>query len=88
MAVGTVVIASLWSELTDPDQANESYSILAKGMHNIIMAVILRKCRNLGKKSVKHPLLGTMSVLSLLVIIFCLAFAVFWEMGIEGGEES
>lgn len=30
MAVGTVVVASLWSELTDPDQASESYSILAK----------------------------------------------------------
>lgn len=30
MAVGTVVFASLWSDLTDPDQANESYSILAK----------------------------------------------------------
>lgn len=30
MAVGTVVVASLWSDLTDPDQANESYSILAK----------------------------------------------------------
>nr|AAM14939.1 unknown protein [Arabidopsis thaliana]AAM15159.1 unknown protein [Arabidopsis thaliana] len=138
MAVGTVVVASLWSELTDPDQANESYSILAKdvssagtrkddpekeildisvtgavffivtasifllllfyfmsswfvwvltiffciggmqGMHNIIMAVILRKCRHLARKSVKLPLLGTMSVLSLLVNIVCLAFAVFW----------
>jgi signal peptide peptidase-like protein 2B len=47
-------------------------------MHNIIMAVILRKCRHLARKSVKLPLLGTMSVLSLLVNIVCLAFAVFW----------
>ncbi|KAL0802817.1 hypothetical protein Bca101_057993 [Brassica carinata] len=30
MAVGTVVVGSLWSELTDPDQANESYNILSK----------------------------------------------------------
>ncbi|XP_010508474.1 PREDICTED: signal peptide peptidase-like 3 [Camelina sativa] len=137
MAVGTVVVASLWSDLTDPDQANESYSILAKefatgtrkddpekeildisvtgavffivtasifllllfyfmsswfvwvltiffciggmqGMHNIITAVILRKCRHLGRKSVNLPLLGTMSVMSLIVNIVCLAFAVFW----------
>ncbi|KFK37150.1 hypothetical protein AALP_AA4G219600 [Arabis alpina] len=138
MAVGTVVIASLWSELTDPDQANEAYSILGKefssggtrkddsekeildisvtgavffivtasvfllllfyfmsswfvwvltiffciggmqGMHNIIMAVILRKCRHLNRRSVKLPLLGTMSLMSLLVNIFCIAFAVFW----------
>ncbi|KAG2244865.1 hypothetical protein Bca52824_093284 [Brassica carinata] len=138
MAVGTVVVASLWSDLTDPDQANESYSILAKeitgagtrkddpekeildisvtgavffivtasifllllfyfmsswfvwvltiffciggmqGMHNIITAVLLRKWRNLGRRSVKLPLLGTMSWMSLLVNIFCLSFAVFW----------
>jgi len=37
MAVGTVVVASLWSELTDPDQANESYSILAKVYQRIVV---------------------------------------------------
>ncbi|KAL0739913.1 hypothetical protein Bca4012_081426 [Brassica carinata] len=138
MAVGTVVVGSLWSELTDPDQANESYNILSKeisspgtrkddpekeildisvagavffivtasvfllllfyfmsswfvwvltiffciggmqGMHNIIVAVLLRNCRHLGRKSVKLPLVGTLSWMSLLVNILCLAFAVFW----------
>ncbi|WZY91613.1 hypothetical protein YC2023_063942 [Brassica napus] len=154
MAVGTVVVASLWSDLTDPDQANESYSILAKeftgvgtrkddpekeildisvtgavffivtasifllllfyfmsswfvwvltiffcigGMQvtscrilrlNLCLSfpISLTKCgccfsgkwRHLGRRSVKLPLLGTMSWMSLLVNIFCLAFAVFW----------
>ncbi|CAH2058262.1 unnamed protein product [Thlaspi arvense] len=49
-----------------------------QGMHNIIMAVLLRKCRHLSRKSVKLPLLGTMSWMSLLVNILCVAFAVFW----------
>ncbi|KAH0930745.1 hypothetical protein HID58_016472 [Brassica napus] len=137
MAVGTVVVGSLWSELTDPDQANESYSISSKvnhlnfifvlqekeilyisvtgavffivtasvfllllfyfmsswlvlvliiffcivgmqDMHKIIMAVLLRKWRHLGRKTVKLPLIGTVSWMSVLVIIICLAFTVFW----------
>ncbi|KAJ0259305.1 hypothetical protein HA466_0056760 [Hirschfeldia incana] len=78
MAVGTLVVGSLWSELTDPDQANESYNILSKGMHNIIMAVLLRNCRHLSRKSVKLPLVGTMSWMSLLANIVCMAFGVFW----------
>ncbi|KAJ4904149.1 Signal peptide peptidase-like 3 [Raphanus sativus] len=42
------------------------------------MAVLLRSCRRLGRKSVKLPLVGTVSWMSLLVNIICLAFAVFW----------
>ncbi|CAF1871824.1 BnaCnng30120D [Brassica napus] len=112
MAVGTVVVGSLWSELKDPDQANESYSISSKekeilyisvtgavffivtasvfllllfyfmsswlvlvliiffcivgmqDMHKIIMAVLLRKWRHLGRKTVKLPLIGTVSWMS------------------------
>uniref|UniRef100_A0A0D3C5X9 PA domain-containing protein n=1 Tax=Brassica oleracea var. oleracea TaxID=109376 RepID=A0A0D3C5X9_BRAOL len=112
MAVGTVVVGSLWSELTDPDQADESYSISSKekeilyisvtgavffivtasvfllllfyfmsswlvlvliiffcivgmqDMHKIIMAVLLRKWKHLGRKTVKLPLIGTVSWMS------------------------
>ncbi|RID67530.1 hypothetical protein BRARA_D02607 [Brassica rapa] len=47
-------------------------------MHKIIMAVLLRKWRHLGRKTVKLPLIGTVSWMSVLVIIICLAFTVFW----------
>ncbi|XP_010525681.1 PREDICTED: signal peptide peptidase-like 3 isoform X2 [Tarenaya hassleriana] len=128
MAVGTVVIASSWSELTNSEQESSStgtdkddlekeildisatgavfFIVTAsifllllfffmsswfvwvltiffciggmQGMHNVIMTPMLRKCKHLGQKSVKLPLLGRISVLSLVVYLFCMSFAVFW----------
>lgn len=49
-----------------------------EGMHNCIVSLISSKYRNCGKKSVDLPLFGEVSVLSLLVLFFCAAFAIFW----------
>lgn len=49
-----------------------------EGMHNCIVSLILSKCRNCGKKSVDLPLFGEVSVLSLVVLFLCAAFAIFW----------
>nr|XP_043633934.1 signal peptide peptidase-like 3 isoform X2 [Erigeron canadensis] len=49
-----------------------------EGMHSCIVALIKRKCRNCGQKTVNVPLFGTTTVMSLLVLLFCVAFAIFW----------
>lgn len=37
-----------------------------------------RKWQNCGQKTVNVPLFGEISIFSLLVFLFCVAFAVFW----------
>ncbi|KAL5542920.1 hypothetical protein UlMin_010630 [Ulmus minor] len=49
-----------------------------EGMHNCIVTLITSKCRNCGKKSLDLPLFGEVTVLSLIVLFFCAAFAIFW----------
>uniref|UniRef100_A0A5B6Z4P2 PA domain-containing protein n=1 Tax=Davidia involucrata TaxID=16924 RepID=A0A5B6Z4P2_DAVIN len=49
-----------------------------EGMHACIVSLLSRKCKNCGRKTVNLPLLGEVSVLSLVVLLFCLAFAIFW----------
>lgn len=49
-----------------------------QGMHNCIVTLLLSKCRNCGGKTVKLPVMGEVTVISLLVFLFCAAFAVFW----------
>ncbi|XP_015581181.1 signal peptide peptidase-like 3 [Ricinus communis] len=49
-----------------------------EGMHNCIVTLISRKCRNFAQKKVNLPLLGETSILSLVVLCCCLAFAIFW----------
>ncbi|OVA08666.1 Protease-associated domain [Macleaya cordata] len=49
-----------------------------EGMHACIVTVILRIFRNAGRKTVDLPILGEVSVLSIGVLPFCLAFAIFW----------
>ncbi|KAI8538173.1 hypothetical protein RHMOL_Rhmol09G0081500 [Rhododendron molle] len=49
-----------------------------EGMHSCIVALILRKWRNSGDKKVNLPLLGEISVLSIVVLLFCLAFSIVW----------
>ncbi|XP_057428096.1 signal peptide peptidase-like 3 [Lotus japonicus] len=140
MAVGTVICASLWSDITaapdhfdspkgssrdetvKDDSDNEIINIDVKGaiifvitastflvllfffmsswfiwvliilfciggvegMHNCIVGLTLRKCPNCGQKTVNFPLFGEVSVFSLAVLIFCLAFAVIWAATRKG----
>ncbi|XP_024971781.1 signal peptide peptidase-like 3 isoform X1 [Cynara cardunculus var. scolymus] len=49
-----------------------------EGMHTCIVSLIKSKCKSCGQKTVKVPLFGTTTVMSLLVLLFCVAFATFW----------
>ncbi|XP_061367626.1 signal peptide peptidase-like 3 [Gastrolobium bilobum] len=139
MSVGTIICASLWSDLTAPEKSDERYNELCpkessnaetakddsdkeivnidskgaiifvitastflvllfffmsswfiwvlivlfciggiEGMHNCIISLTLSKCRNCGQKTVNLPLFGEISIFSLVVLLFCVAFAIFW----------
>ncbi|TKY50537.1 Signal peptide peptidase 5 [Spatholobus suberectus] len=137
MAVGTVICASLWSDITAPDQNDERYNELSpkgskaetgkddsedivnidtkgavvfvitastflvllfffmsswfiwvliilfciggiEGMHNCIVSLALGKRPNFGKKTLNLPLFGEVSIFSLVVLLFCVIFAVVW----------
>ncbi|KAI3887059.1 hypothetical protein MKW92_047992 [Papaver armeniacum] len=49
-----------------------------EGMHACLVTVILRIFKNSGNKKVNLPCLGEVTVLSMGVLPFCLAFAIFW----------
>ncbi|TQD89338.1 hypothetical protein C1H46_025104 [Malus baccata] len=49
-----------------------------EGMHNCVLSLILRKWTSGGRKTITLPLLDEVSVLSLVVLAFCAAFAIFW----------
>ncbi|KAM4106126.1 hypothetical protein ACB094_04G044000 [Castanea mollissima] len=51
-----------------------------EGMHACIVGLILRKCRKCGRKAVNLPLIGEVSIISLVVLFFCVAFAIFWAV--------
>ncbi|XP_027363291.1 signal peptide peptidase-like 3 [Abrus precatorius] len=139
MAVGTVICASLWSDITAPDEFNERYNELSpkgsskagtgkndsekeivhidtkgaivfvitastflvllfffmsswfiwvliilfciggiEGMHNCIVSLALRKRPSYSQKTVNVPLFGEVSIFSLVVLLFCVIFAVIW----------
>ncbi|KAK6145751.1 hypothetical protein DH2020_019620 [Rehmannia glutinosa] len=126
MAVGTVVSASLWSEITGSEHKSDAaakqeeekeilhistksavvfvitastfllllYFFMSswfvwvlivlfciggiEGMHNCIVSLVLSKCKSCGQKTLNLPLLGEISVLSLVVLILCLVFAIVW----------
>ncbi|KAL4578556.1 hypothetical protein LXL04_014680 [Taraxacum kok-saghyz] len=131
IAVGTIVLASLWSDITKINDTNEPYNQLSpkveeeneiiemntmsavafvitastflvllylfmsswfiwvlivffcigsiEGMHSCIVALLKSKCRTrCGQKAVNVPFFGTTTVMSLLVLVFCVGFAVFW----------
>ncbi|KAF9688316.1 hypothetical protein SADUNF_Sadunf02G0184800 [Salix dunnii] len=141
MAVGTVVCASVWSEIATSEEINERYNELSpketanasafkddtekevidinvksaivfvitastfllllyffmsswfvwllivlfcfggiEGMHNCITTVILRICRNCGRKKLNLPLFGETSLFSLFVLICCVVFAIVWAI--------
>lgn len=49
-----------------------------EGMHTCIVSLVTSRCKNCGRKTVKLPLLGDVSVLSLVVLLLCVVFAIFW----------
>ncbi|KAI4302716.1 hypothetical protein MLD38_038433 [Melastoma candidum] len=139
MAVGTIICASIWSDITAPDQSDERYNELTpkesataalakeedekeildisvigavgfvvmasvflvllyffmsswvfwvlivlfciggvEGMHSCIVGLISRNCKSCSEKTMHLPLIGNVSVVSFVVLLFCLAFAIFW----------
>ncbi|XP_020966498.1 signal peptide peptidase-like 2 isoform X3 [Arachis ipaensis] len=78
MAVGTVICASTWADITAAD-CDERYNELSpKGMHNCIVSLVLRVFPKLGRNIVKVPMFGKSSIFSIVVFIVCVAFAVLW----------
>lgn len=49
-----------------------------EGMHTCIVSLVTSKCKNCGQKTVKLPLLGDVSILSLVVLLLCIIFAIVW----------
>ncbi|VFQ92308.1 unnamed protein product [Cuscuta campestris] len=49
-----------------------------EGMHNCIVSLISSKCKTCARKSVNLPCLGETTILSLVVFVLCMAFAIFW----------
>ncbi|KAL3829253.1 hypothetical protein ACJIZ3_018055 [Penstemon smallii] len=138
MSVGTVVFASLWSEITRSEQSDERYNELSpkdsnaaaakeeeekeilhittksavvfvitastfllllyffmsswfvwllivlfciggvEGMHSCIVSLVLSKCKSCARKTVHLPCIGEVSIFSLVVLVFCVVFAVVW----------
>lgn len=133
MSVGTVALASLWSDLTAPEQTDDSYTeessnaatakeedeivsldvkgaiifvITAstflvlmfffmsswfvwlliglfclggmQGMHHCIVSVACRIYPKCGRKTMNIPKIGEVSIFSLIVTLFCVAFAISW----------
>ncbi|XP_022150361.1 signal peptide peptidase-like 2 [Momordica charantia] len=51
-----------------------------EGMHNVILGLMLRKCKSCERKTLNLPLVGEISVLSFVVLLFCIAIAIFWAV--------
>ncbi|KAK4341475.1 hypothetical protein RND71_039976 [Anisodus tanguticus] len=51
-----------------------------EGLHNCIVSLILSKCRCCGKKTLNLPLLGEVTILSIVVLVLCVGFAIFWAV--------
>ncbi|XXG41453.1 hypothetical protein AAC387_Pa01g1904 [Persea americana] len=49
-----------------------------EGLHVCLVTLISRICRDCGRKLIKLPILGEVSALSVVVLPFCVAFAIFW----------
>ncbi|XP_010023580.2 signal peptide peptidase-like 3 [Eucalyptus grandis] len=54
-----------------------------EGMHSIILGLISRKSRNRSQKMVSMPLIGEVSWISVIVLLLCMAFAIFWAVNQE-----
>ncbi|GMI92942.1 ARABIDOPSIS THALIANA SIGNAL PEPTIDE PEPTIDASE-LIKE 3, SIGNAL PEPTIDE PEPTIDASE-LIKE 3 [Hibiscus trionum] len=51
-----------------------------QGMHNVIMTPITCKCRNFPQKTVRLPVIGEVTIVSLGVFILCMIFAIVWAI--------
>ncbi|TYJ42788.1 hypothetical protein E1A91_A03G110900v1 [Gossypium mustelinum] len=51
-----------------------------QGMHTCIMTPIVRKCRNCPQKTLNLPIFGEVSIVSFVVALCCLIFAVVWAV--------
>lgn len=51
-----------------------------EGMHSCILGLILRKGKSCGKKTLNLPVVGEVSILSLVVLLCCITFAVVWAI--------
>ncbi|XP_059282705.1 signal peptide peptidase-like 5 [Lycium ferocissimum] len=51
-----------------------------QGLHNCIVTLILSKCRSCEKKTLNLPLLGEVTILSIVVLVLCVGFAIFWAL--------
>ncbi|XP_047982143.1 signal peptide peptidase-like 5 isoform X3 [Salvia hispanica] len=95
MSVGTVVSATLWSDIVGSEEYYEPSNQLSPkesdsganddgilhitmGMHSCILSFILSKSKDFGQTTVKLPIVGKITILSLVVLIICLVFAIVW----------
>ncbi|GLT85088.1 hypothetical protein SLE2022_032900 [Rubroshorea leprosula] len=51
-----------------------------QGMHNCIMMLVSRTCRNCSQKMLNLPVFGEVSVVSIVVALLCLLFAIIWAV--------
>ncbi|KAL1546836.1 Signal peptide peptidase-like 3 [Salvia divinorum] len=49
-----------------------------EGMHSCIVSFILSKYKDFGQMTMKLPIVGKITILSLVVLIICLVFAIVW----------
>ncbi|KAJ0971900.1 hypothetical protein J5N97_019859 [Dioscorea zingiberensis] len=49
-----------------------------EGMHVCLVTIMSRICKDCGRKTVSLPIMGEVSIISLVVLTFCAAFAIFW----------
>ncbi|XP_030467375.1 signal peptide peptidase-like 2 isoform X2 [Syzygium oleosum] len=54
-----------------------------EGMHSCILGLISRKSKNRSQKMVCIPLIGEVSLISVIVLVLCMAFAIFWAVNQE-----
>ncbi|KAK4751309.1 hypothetical protein SAY87_004791 [Trapa incisa] len=139
MAVGTVICASFWEEMTTTEQTEEHYNGLSpkssqggtskddekevldisvkgaicfvisaslflvllyffmsswvlwlllilfciggvEGMHSCTMAIISRRCKSCVQSTVNVPFFGETTIVSMIVLCMCIAFAVYWVL--------
>ncbi|XP_058774577.1 signal peptide peptidase-like 5 [Vicia villosa] len=55
-----------------------------EGMHNCIVTLTLKHHPSYGHKTVNLPMFGVVSIFSLVVLLFCMAFAVTWAVTRKG----
>ncbi|PHT39219.1 Signal peptide peptidase-like 3 [Capsicum baccatum] len=51
-----------------------------EGLHNCIVTLILSKCSSCRKKTLKLPLFGEVTILSLVVLVLAVGFAIWWAV--------